>query len=70
MNWQHYTSAFILGTIATIFSYDTIADIFGQHATISEVITNWINASPTHLVIFIGAVASLCTHFVWGYYNK
>ena len=70
MNWTHITSSFILGIIAVIFSYDTVAEVFGQHATISEVTTNWIDASPIHLVIFIGVVASLCTHFIWGYYNK
>jgi uncharacterized membrane protein YuzA (DUF378 family) len=70
MNWTHITSAFILGTIGVIFSYDTIADIFGSHATISEQITNWIDASKTNLVIFLSLCCVLCVHFIWGYYKN
>ena len=70
MNWSHITSAFILGIIGLIFSYDFVADIFGTNATISEQITNWIDLNPNHLLIFLSLCVVLCTHFIWGYYKK
>ena len=70
MNWKHTTSAFILGILAVIFSYDTIADLFGQHATISEALTNWVNASLPNLIIFVSIIVVFSTHIIFGYYKK
>ena len=70
MNWTHITSAFILGIIGVVFSYDFIADVFGSHATISETITDWINGSVTNLIIFLSVCVVLCIHFIWGYYKN
>ena len=69
MSFAKTTSAFILGTIAVIFCYDTLADVFGSHATISEEITNWINASTTNLIIFISAVLLISIHWIFGKYK-
>lgn len=66
---KKFTPTFILATLGLIFVYDAIVEWFGSHATISETITNWINISPTNLIIFLSGVIILCVHFIWGYYK-
>lgn len=61
-------NAFILGAIAIIFTFDVFA--YAVHNdTISEQITAWINQSTTNLVIFIGLVIIISTHFIFSKYN-
>ena len=70
MTFKKFTPTFILGTIAVVFGYDTLAEVFGSHATISEATTNWLASSPSHYVVFFSGVAVLCMHFVYGYYKR
>lgn len=61
-------NAFILGTIAIIFTFDVFA--YAVHNdTISEQITGWINQSTTNLWIFIGLVIIISIHFIYGKYH-
>jgi len=64
------TPAFILGTISIIFGYDTIAEIFGSHATISEWAFTQLHTDIYAPVVFWVAVTAFFAHFWFFRPNK
>lgn len=64
MDFKKYTPAFILGTLALVFGYDTLASIFGSHATISEVSTSYILSHPNGFATLFFGLGILAYHFL------
>lgn len=63
------TSMIILGFIGLIFSTDTVLLATGI-PTISENMSGWIQASNGNLIIFVGGVALISAHWIFGYYKN
>jgi len=59
---------FILLILGVIFLTDAGFDIYFND-TISKHISDWIQKSKRHLVIFLGVVALLCIHWIFGNYK-
>lgn len=59
---NHTTSVFILGILAVIFIYDTLAALVNKHATISETTTTYIQLHPVVKVLVILGIGILIGH--------
>ncbi len=65
---SHTTVIFILGTIAYVFACDTAFEIWGKHATVSEVTTEQIHSSKWKMAVFFLLVGILLGHFLFSTY--
>lgn len=63
MKLKKFTPTFILGVIAVIFAYDTIASGTDSHATISEWFCKKLHKSIGMRIIYITAFIYLTLHF-------
>lgn len=68
---EHTTAIFILGFLALIFGYDTLAVAFGWHASISECVTNGLHQSTLFTGIFSFGLGAVLSHWFFSVdYNK